>query len=408
MLTRWKTATLGLWLLTTPLIPATGADQGEEPTSKPAEIRLGMSTVLTGPAAALGLEMRLGVLAAFDEFNRAGGHHGTPLRLIALDDGYEPARAAPNMRRLIDEEQVLAVIGNVGTPTAVASTPIANASRTLLFGPFTGAGVLRRTPPDRYIINYRASYAEETAAMVDALLDHAGLRPEEIGFFTQRDAYGDAGYVGGLKALKRRGLSEGHAVVHGRYERNTDIVESALADVLLADPPVRAVIMVGAYEPCAKFIKLARENEYNPLFLNVSFVGSAALAAALGGQGDGVIITQVVPHFAADRSIAREYRAALKAVDEKAEPTFGSLEGYVAGRVFCRALVTVPEGPTREGVVDALEALGDFDLGLGAPLSLSPDDHQACHSVWPTVIRGGQIVSMDWVELGHGRTGGRP
>ena len=139
------------------------------------EVVLGMSTALSGPAAELGQNMRAGVLAAIEEANRAGGVGGHALRLISLDDGYEPARTAPNMRTLIDAEQVAVVIGNVGTPTAVAAVPIANASKTPFFGAFTGAGVLRKSPPDRYVINYRASYAEETGAMVDALILRAAL-----------------------------------------------------------------------------------------------------------------------------------------------------------------------------------------------------------------------------------------
>ncbi|MCP4041824.1 MAG: ABC transporter substrate-binding protein, partial [Gammaproteobacteria bacterium] len=135
-----------------------------------------MSTALSGPAADLGKAMLQGVKAGLEQANRSGGVQGRKLRLIAMDDGYEPSRTAPNMHRLIDIDQVLAVIGNVGTPTAIAAIPIANQGKTLLFAPFTGAGVLRKSPPDRYIINYRASYAEETAAMIDALMDDTGLR----------------------------------------------------------------------------------------------------------------------------------------------------------------------------------------------------------------------------------------
>ncbi len=363
------------------------------------EIVLGMSTALSGPAAKLGQNMRAGVLAAVEEANRAGGIRGRKFRLITLDDGYEPARTGPNMRKLVDEHKVLVVIGNVGTPTAVAAIPIANESKTPFFGAYTGAGVLRKSPPDRYVINYRASYAEETAAMVDALVNNAGLKPEEIAFFTQRDAYGDAGFVGGITALKRHGLKNEQQIAHGRYERNTLAVEGGLAEILQADAPQQAVIMVGAYAPCAKFIRLARDIGLNARFLNVSFVGTAPLAKSLGKAGDGVIITQVVPHFESDLPIVRECRQALRSLDVSAQPTFGSLEGYIATRILIRALRTAKTPLTRDGAVDALEGLGQFDFGIGVPLQLSRTDHQASHGVWPTVIRGGKIASFDWNEL---------
>jgi ABC-type branched-subunit amino acid transport system substrate-binding protein len=364
------------------------------------EIVLGMSTALTGPAAALGQNMRAGVSAALEEANRQGGIGGRKLRLVALDDGYEPARTAPNMRRLIQEENVVAVVGNVGTPTAVAAIPIAIESRTPFFGAFTGAGVLRKTPPDRYVVNYRASYAEETAAMVDGLIEHAGLRPEEVAFFTQRDAYGDAGYVGGIAALKRHGLKDEGSIAHGRYERNTLDVENALADILQVDPMPRAVIMVGAYAPCAKFIDLGRDLGLDAWYLNVSFVGAEPLGRELGEKGDGVIVTQVVPHFDADLALVRRYRDALRAVDAKAAPTFGSLEGYVATTILLKALAAIDGPVDRESVIDALEALGSFDLGLGVALELGSSKHQACHDVWPTRLEDGHAVPFEWSELG--------
>lgn len=376
------------------------ASQGPPPEGNaPAPILLGMSTALTGPAALLGRDMRAGVEAALDEANREGGIRGRRLQLIALDDAYEPKRTAPNMRELLEVRKAVAVVGNVGTPTAVAAIPIAMECRAPFYGAFTGAGALRKSPPDRYIINFRASYAEETAAMVGALIEMAGLKPEEVAFFTQRDAYGDAGFVSGIAALKRHGLQHEVQVAHVRYERNTVAIENALARLITHEPSPQAVIMVGTYAPCAAFIRQARANDFNPLFLNVSFVGADALANKLGSAGDGVIVTQVVPHFSSDLPMVHEYRKALRLANPAAEFTFGSLEGYLSTRVLCRALLTISGEPTREAIVDALEGLGPFDPGMGSSLRLSKEEHQACHQIWPTVLQGGQCVDFDWRSL---------
>ncbi|OGQ96958.1 MAG: ligand-binding receptor [Deltaproteobacteria bacterium RIFOXYD12_FULL_57_12] len=371
---------------------------GESPCP-PEALALGMSTALTGPAADLGINMRDGVLAALDEANRGQGIKGRQLCLAALDDGYEPAQTVPNMLTLINAQQVLALIGNVGTPTAVAALPIALRANTPFYGAFTGAGILRKSPPDRYVINYRASYGEETAAMVDALIEHGGLRPEEIAFFTQRDAFGDAGFVGGLTALKQHGLRQENKIAHGRYERNTLAVENGLADIMLAETVPRAVIMVGTYAPCAEFIQLAKKYGLDALFLNVSFVGAAPLAKGLGDQGDGVIITQVVPHFEADLPIVRDFRKALETWNQDITPSFGALEGYIATRILLLALHRIDDAITRESIIDALEGLGEFDVGLQAPLLLSKEEHQASHQVWPTVIRQGKVVPFAWQNL---------
>lgn len=368
-----------------------------ESTGEP--LYFGMSAALSGPAADLGTEMARGIETAFAEQNRRGGVRDRSLRLVALDDGYEPERAVPNMHTLINRADILAIIGNVGTPTAVATVPIANRARIPFFGAFTGAGVLRRTPPDRYIVNFRASYEEETGAMVDGLVNVVGVAPEEIAFFTQRDAYGDAGFTGGLKALKRLGVAGAKDVAHGRYERNTLAVENALADLLYHPVRPRAVIMVGSYAPCAEFIKLAKASGLDALFLNVSFTGTEALRTALGEAGQGVVITQVVPHYDADLPLVKAYRSSLAALQPDSAPSFGSLEGYIVARILILALEKVPAEFTRESVLLGLESLGDFDLGLGAPLHLGPEAHQASHTVWPTIISDGGIVPLTWQDL---------
>lgn len=368
--------------------------------SKPGEALLfGMSTALTGPASFLGLNMKAGIDVAIQEKVQEGGINGKYPELICFDDGYEPERTAPNMRRLILDNQVLAIIGNVGTPTAVSAIPIANTSQIAFFGAFTGAGILRKTPPDRYVINYRASYAEEISAMIEALMTYAGLKSNEIAFFTQRDAYGDAGFAGGIAALKKRGLTDENLIVHSRYERNTLAVENGLADIILADPLPKAVIMVGAYAPCAAFIRLAKQSGLKALFLNVSFVGAAPLAKALGKEGDGVIITQVVPHYDADIPIVQQYRKAMAAYQKDKEKSFISLEGYIAARILFKALESIKGPISREGVVDALEGLGNFTIGMGEQLHLSPEEHQACHRVWPTVLSNGRAVPFSWQRL---------
>ncbi len=362
------------------------------------DLVFGMSTALTGPAADLGDNMKAGVLTGFYQANKEGGIHGRSLRLIALDDGYEPSRTTPNIRKLMEQEHVLGIIGNVGTPTAMAALPIINEQHRLFFAPFTGAGILRKNPPDRFVINYRASYAEETAAMIDALVTIGKIRPQQIAFFTQRDGYGDAGYIGGLTALKRHGLKNEQHIIHGRYERNTLAVENALATILLAEHLPRAMIVVGAYAPCAKFIQLARESGLDALFIKVSFVGSIPLATALGKQEFRTLVTQVVPHpLKSNLPVVKEFRHDLQASDSKRTPTFGSLEGYMAARILIRALSKMTEPITPDSVASALEQLGTFDMGLERPLQLDPTHHQ----VWVTQVKEGKVIPFDWKHLPH-------
>ena len=363
--------------------------------TKRTPIVLGMSTALSGPAQSLGTGMKMGMEAYFARVNWDGGVHGRALVLVTMDDGYVPEAAARNMAALIDEENVLAVLGNVGTPTAKVTVPIATGKKTLLFGAFTGAGLLRPSPPNRYVINYRASYLQETAAMVRGLLAR-GILPYQIAIFSQDDAYGDAGYAGVMQGLEDAGYVHGYRLAHGRYERNTQDVEKGLLTIIEAPIKPRAVIMIGAYAACAKFIRVARRALPDAMFLNVSFVGSTALKNTLGGDSEGVLITQVVPHFESDLALIEEYRQDLLELMPRAEPGFVSLEGYIVARIFVEGLRRAGPQVDRESIIDALLGIRDLDLGLGIPIHYSEDSYQGSQTVWPTIIRGGRFEAFDF------------
>lgn len=357
------------------------------------EVVLGMSAALSGPSGQLGRGMRTGIESFIQSVNASGGIAGYRLRLVALDDAYQAEPVRGNMTRLIDRENVLAVIGSVGTPGATVAVPIANERKTLFFGAFSGSDVLRKTPPDRYVINFRASYAEETSVMVRGLL-RRGIKPQQIAFFTQNDAYGDSGYQGAVAALEALGYPEAKTLAHGRYERGTLDVADGLLTIMQARVRPRAIIMVGSYGASAKFISLAKQALSNVLYLNVSFVGSEALIAALGSESEGVIITQVVPHHDADLPAVTAYRTALARFFPGTQPGPVSLEGFLVARTFARALSTATV--TREGIIDAFERLGNIDIGVGLPLRYSREEHQGSHHVWLTVVRGEKIVPYEW------------
>jgi branched-chain amino acid transport system substrate-binding protein len=175
--------------------------------------------------------MKVGIEAAFNVANAKGGVFGRQLRLVAADDGYEPTRTAAAMAELYEKDQVFGLIGNVGTPTAVVALPYALDRKMLFFGAFTGAGLLRADPPDRYVFNYRASYAEETAAVVNYLVKVKRLSPDQIAVFAQQDAYGDAGFSGVEKAVRSLRGGGDSPIVRLGYQRNTVDVDDAVAQL---------------------------------------------------------------------------------------------------------------------------------------------------------------------------------
>jgi ABC-type branched-subunit amino acid transport system substrate-binding protein len=350
--------------------------------------------------------MKLGLDTAFAATNDQGGVAGRKLTLVALDDGYEGARAGENMKELLETRHVFGVIGNVGTPTAQVAAPYAVANKTLFFGAFTGSPILRREPPDRYVFNFRASYQEETATMVHYLVDAKKIAPENIVVFAQHDGYGDAGFDGAAKTLRKYGRGNPD-ILRAGYERNTVDVDAAVDAVVkyhttndyfrvnnqeIARPrhPVKAILMVATYKAAAKFIQKIRDKKLAPLFLNVSFVDSTALAAELAelgpSYGPGVIVTQVVPHFASGGSGIIKYRDALAKYHPDQQPDFVSLEGYIVGNLFAEGLRRAGRDVDTEKLVDTFEAMRDYDMGVGAIVSFNLSEHQGSHKVWGTVI----------------------
>ena len=344
-------------------------------------ILFGQSAAFSGPAQELGINMRLGIQAAFAEVNRKGGVHGRMLEMASLDDTYEPEAAATNTRSLIEDHGVFALMGEVGTPTSRSATPVAADARVPFVAPFTGAAFLREGSWTN-VVNLRASYNQETEEMVERFTTDLGI--ERIAVLYQDDSFGRAGYSGALAALERRDMDP---VAVGLYPRNTTAVKTALLDLSKGDP--QGIIMVGAYEPIAAFIRWARETKLvDAEFITISFVGSNALAKELGPNGEGVFVTQVVP-FPTDESlpIVASYLNALSEFDKIATPGFVSLEGYLAGRLAIIGLERCGRDVTRACFLDTLLNGGEFEID-GFPLSYTDrsNDNQGSDTVFLTVI----------------------
>jgi len=342
-------------------------------------IVFGQSAAFGGPAAALGKGMRTGIAVAFKEANDGGGVNGRKLEVIGYDDGYEPEKSIANVKKLIDVDQVFALIGAVGTPTSKATQPIATAAGVPFIGPFTGAGFLRK-PENSNVVNVRATYGQETEAWIEYLTTEKGF--DRIAILYQDDSFGRVGLAGVKKAMAKRGLK---LVAEGTYKRNTVAVKSGLLKIRKGKP--QAVVMVGAYKPCAAFIKLAKKARLKATFVNISFVGSKALAKELGKDGEGVIISQVVPFpWNTATPLVQQYQAALKSFDPKAEPGFVTLEGYMVGRLVVKALGNIKREITRKGLTDMIAQMGAIDLG-GVILTYGKGDNQGMDKVFLTQIQ---------------------
>ncbi len=339
---------------------------------------IGQSVPLSGPAQELGIEMQLGAKLYFDHVNSQGGVNGRKIKLLTLDDGYEPDRATANTRQLVDKDDVFALFGYVGTPTSLAALKVSNPAGVPFVGAFTGAEALRM-PFNRLIFNVRASYGDETEKIVEQF---TSLNVKRIAVFYQNDAYGNAGLSGVEKAMAKRDLK---LVATATVERNSSDVAAAVKTLVAAKPDM--VVMVTTYKSSAAFINAMRAAGSAAQFYTVSFVGSRALANELGAAGAGVGISQVVP-FPWSRTVpvVRDYQKLLAASGSGRDVSFTSLEGYIAARVFVEGLRRAGKELTRDKFISAMENLRNFDTG-GFTVSFTPGNHNGSTFVELTIIR---------------------
>lgn len=382
--------------------PTTSEVLGVEDT----EIRIGSSLALSGHAQYLGKQTLRGALCYIKYINDSGGVHGRQIRMIAYDDAYDPPKCVANTQRLIIEDQVFALSCYVGTPTTVKILPMVQDAQIPLIGMFTGANALR-SPFKRYLINVRASYYQETEAAVKHLVEDLGLR--KIAVFYQYDAYGFDGLTGTELALRRYDLQP---VARGTYIRGTMDIDEGLHRIM--NSGAEAVVMIGTYDPCAKFIQEAVRQGFCPLFYNVSFVGAEELARRLEEQQRAmVILSQVVPmpHHAETKGEPDnpDYIDLLHKYYPQEKPNFIGQEGFFNAKVLVEGLRRAGRNLTREKFLNAIESIRNFPLADELSVSFSPDDHQGLDRVYFFRLDNGRFTLVkDWEKIGREFAGRQP
>jgi branched-chain amino acid transport system substrate-binding protein len=377
----------------------------------PSTVRIGGVMDLEGRSRGLGQGMRAGILAAIERAEV----QGRTIEYLTLDDSYTPAKTIESTNGLL-EEGIFLMIGNVGTPTARVSLPILAQNGVPAVGFFTGAGILRPGVGD--IVNFRASYVQETRHVIDAALD-AGAAPNEICAYVQNDAYGMAGVEGIKRALAERpgtgGIidaldrilaMEGENPARnnlgpvGVYTRNTFEARDGFLSLQAwqdeNDVACKLVVTVGTYNAIAQFAGYSRYKGEDWLISAVSFTGADNFRDALRELRieNDVVMTQVVPHLSSSLPIVQEARAALG--DDLG---YVSLEGFIVGKMFLEAMDRIEGTPTRQAFLDAI--LGSSMYLGGLQLDFTTDN-QGSDLVVPTILKNGQFENMtssDWASL---------
>lgn len=349
-------------------------------------ITIGMSAPFSGPNGAYGEDMKAAITAYFNQVNKSGGVNGRKLELVALDDGYETDKAVANTKTLIDDKKVFSLLAFYGSsPTTEAMNTVFGPAKVPLIGTISGAGTIRQAPSanpnNRYMFNVRASYADETEAIINQLV---ALGLKSIAVFYQNDGFGKSGLEGVTSALKKYGLTPSAV---GTVERNSLDVTKAVESISKATP--QAVVMVTLYKPTSAFVRAMRKAGQNPMFMTLSPVGAEQLVQELGSDARGIGISQVMPYPWNDTvSVVREYQRLL---GKQGKFSYYGIEGYMMARVLVDALKKQGKDVSREKLVSTLEGLNQ-DFG-GYRVGYTPDSRQGSRFVELTVIGpGGKVL----------------
>jgi len=338
------------------------------------QIVLGQSAPLTGPLKMFGEDIVVGARAYFNYVND-NSILDKKIKLITLDDKYEPKLTLLNVNKLISKYQVFSLFGIVGTPTSAKVLPKVIESEIPLIATFSGASFLRERLY-RNIINIRSSYKKESEALINYLTND--LKMKKIAIFYQNDSYGKNVLSSVREALQKKDI---YLVAEGTYKRNTLSISHALYEIEAKEPD--AIIMVGSYKSVAKFIKRAKKGVLkDAIFCNVSFVGSRALLEELNYNMKNIVISQVLPPFKYLENLYSEYLTLLERYYPHKKPSFVSFEAFISAKLTVKALLDM-KYQTQEEFIKAFESI-ESDYLIDLNISLSKENHNAIDSVFLT------------------------
>ena len=330
-----------------------------------AQIVVGQTAGFSGPVAAGVKETTDGAKLYIDAVNARGGVNGQAIKLVSLDDKFEPKLAAENARKLITENKVVALFLNRGTPHTEAIAPLLAEFKVPLVAPSTGAMVLHN-PVNPYIFNVRATYQRETERAVRHL-GSTGLT--RIAIVQVDDSFGADAATGAANAFAALNMKP---VLHEKFNRSKPDFSAIGPNVARSE--AQAVLFIASGQAVADGAKAVRAAGSKAQIVTLSNNAAAGFIKLMGEYAHGTIVSQVFPY---ERSMAaplvKEAADLARAKGlEGVSPAM--MEGFAGAKVLVEGLRRAGPGPTRASLLNALNNLRRYDLG-GMELSYSPTDH---------------------------------
>ena len=328
------------------------------------DITIGQSTPLTGANADLGKDIRNGALAYFEKVNAAGGVNGNKIKLVTLDDKNDTKLAAENTKRLLGENNAVALFGYASSTLSIPAMPLVKESRVPFFAPFTGADTIRKQ--NDFVYTVRVTYADE----IDKIINFWGsLGSTRVTVLHYDDAVGKQNFETVAKTLQKFNKQPTSIAI----KRNADLPDDIVKVIAVSDPQI--ILVTTLYAPAAQMVTKLRAANLPYLVTSLSFVGASQLAKALGPDAAGISVALTVPTAKSlNVPVVKECVEAWTALGQKETMSVTAIESCIAAKVLVEGIRKAGKVVTRETLQKSLSAMGRVDVG-GHVVEFKPGFH---------------------------------
>jgi branched-chain amino acid transport system substrate-binding protein len=346
-----------------------------------ADLIIGQSAPTSGFMASAMQGVLAGEQLAFDEVNKKGGINGRGIKLVILDDGFDPKRSLDNARTLVEQQGAVALFGFAGTAQTAAVLPYITEKRVPLISIYSGSPALR-VKPNRYFFTTQASYADELVKMTRNLVSTQNTK---IAIVYQDNEFGKL-----LQPLAEKIImAEGGTVVASRALANTGADAVAVAQSLAAFQP-QGIIMLVAGPAVVAYVKANRSTLAVPIY-TLSLSVNIAVLNALGDDARGLAISRATPYpWNGITPLPKAFAAQMQRVGKPLD--YDHYVGYINGRILIEGLRKAGSNITSESLTLGMEKLNKIDLG-GYRLNYDAQNHHGSNFVEITIVGpGGKFI----------------
>ena len=372
------------------LISVTAMGYGQQRGVTKDKILTGAWIAMSGALAYPGTSFMYATESYFKYINDQGGINGRKLEYIAYNDDFEPAESVAAAKKLLEKDQVFMFVTPMGTGTTAAVRPIAEESKTVIFGPGSGSPLFTKPYNPLFFLTI-INYHDQMALAVDYLVKKRGLK--KIALFGAEGEIGQVTREGATDRLKKYGLN----LAAYDEARPTDVDVSAQFNKIRSAGP-EAVIISATPKPATLMLQEMEKNNWKPLTLLYGTISDQVPGMAKGAA-EGVIATEMYPPPESNLPEIQKHREIMKKYVNKEINTY-TIWGYINAKIVVEVLKRLGNNITTESFIKEAEKLRNWDTGLGLKITFTPTNHDGSKMAYFSIVKGGKLENFtDWMEV---------